>query len=222
MSGYLRKRICKKCTKCYYQVKGWFFPSSQHWWGSTWHIVPGSGLPNAREAWMGNGESPLQGHKDPEGTEAPLLWDTVGAWLFSLDKTHWDIINTYKMPEGREQRRGSSQWCLVLGLEALGTNWNTRESFWISGNTFSLQCWLHGKCSWEYPKAVWMWLWVALLEQRNRGLDQMTSRHPFHFKLFHDSIEVGGSTSSEQKVVDRSRSNHTCLQLAKKYEVSLG
>ena len=87
---------------------------------------------------------------------------------------------------------GSFQWCPVTGPEAPGTHWNKGGSLWTSGNTFSLWGWPRTGTS--CPER----LWILLLEDIQKlsrhgpgqltlrghawtgGLDQMTSRDPFH------------------------------------------
>jgi len=55
------------------------------------------------------------------------------------------------------------------GPEATGTQWNTGDCLWTSGNRFLLWVWLSvgavcperfwGLCVWRYSKAVWAQSW---------------------------------------------------------------
>jgi len=65
-------------------------------------------------------ETPVKGHKDPEGTGASLLRGKAEREmrLFSLKKAQGDLISVYsgcKEPV-------SAQWCPVTGPGAMGTD----------------------------------------------------------------------------------------------------
>ena len=56
--------------------------------------------------------------------------------LFSLENTQGVSHQGIWRDSVKRVELGSSQWCPVKGPEAMGTNWNTGDSLWTSGNTF--------------------------------------------------------------------------------------
>jgi len=162
----------------------WFSPASccitQHWWDSEPElcpVLPPHTLSTPVQERQGHtGKSPTEGHKDDLETGAPLLWgqaEEIGTVQPRGEDaqrgSHRCLQNT-----GREATKktepGFSQWCPVLGPEALGTNWPTGGSPWAPG---ALLCcageepWHRlpreavGSPPWGSPKAAWRWAWAA-------------------------------------------------------------
>lgn len=89
------------------------------------------------------GESPVEGHQDAEGTEAPLpLVRESGDCSACRREGLGGSYQCVWIPQGRVQRRLNQahfQWCPVVGEEAMGTSWNTKSSIWTSAST-ALRC----------------------------------------------------------------------------------
>lgn len=95
---------------------------------------------------------------------------------------------------------GSFWWCLVTGQEAMGKNWNMRNSISMSGNTFLLLWgWIStGTSCWEslynlsdifkshLDTVLGNCLYMEKLGQE--VLEQMTSRGPYQHQPFCDSV----------------------------------
>ena len=122
-------------------------------------------------------------HPDPSDIESnedrcfPELhnykWGRSGRECEGLKKRRLrDFINVYNTVcdlsqhtwrEGKKRMEpGSFQWCLVLGQEAVDTNWNTRVSVWTSWNILLLWGWWStGTCC---PERLWSLLLGNLQE----------------------------------------------------------